>query len=139
MSFQQTTFILSTTDNKPLHLSYVMTYGAEERWVSMSEDLPPQGLENQGIGWLKVVNETFDTGKNCVITLAIDPVIVNKVPYASDKASLLFSVNGSNLHINIHKDGSMDTTGTYGNETVHFDSDLGKVGGKVSTIICKQR
>lgn len=136
MAFQQTTFILSTIESKGLHLSYVMTYGADENWSCMNEGLPPASLENQGIGWLKVANQTFDTSRNCIITLLIDSQMVNKVPYASDKASLLFSVNGSNLHINIHKDGKLDQTGTYGNKTVKFDCKFGKVGGDASEIFC---
>ena len=99
---------------------------------------PPQSLQNQGIGWLKITNDSFDLEKNCVVTLSIDPKIVNNVPVASDKASLLFSVNGSNLHIDIHSDGGMKSTGTFGNKSVKFDSTFGKVGGDITVIKCTE-
>lgn len=134
-SFQTTTFQFTTTDNTPLHITYVMTYGAHNEWVQMQEGQPVQGLQNQGMQYLNITSSTISQATNGLLTIQIDPKIVNDVPYASDKASLLISVNGSNLHIDIHSGGGMKSTGTYGNETVKFDTDFSDVGG-LSIIKC---
>jgi hypothetical protein len=128
-NFITTTFKFTTDEATALNITYVETYGADGQWRIMPEGLKPQGLENQGIGWLNTAQSIISTGTNGVVTLKIDPEIVNNVPYASDKASLLIGVNGSNLHIDIHGGGGMKTTGTYGNKSVEFDCDFNDVGG----------
>ncbi|MGR2663049.1 hypothetical protein ACUXVY_15815, partial [Chromobacterium haemolyticum] len=67
-------------------------------------------------------------------------VIVNNVPYASDGASLIFGIDGSNAHINIHKDGSMSVAGIYGAtpDIVKWEYEINKVGGE-STFYCKSK
>lgn len=135
-NFQNTTFQFTTTDEIPLHISYVMTYGVDDEWVQMPENEPVQGFENQGIQFLNIASSIISRTTNGLLTIQIDPEIVNKVPFASDKASLILSVNGSNLHINIHKDGTMDSTGTFGNESVKFTPKFSRVGG-LTVINCK--
>ena len=134
--FKSTTFQFTTTDETPLHISYVMTYGADDEWLPMPENEPVQGLQNQGIQYLNIASRTISRAQNGLLTVQIDPELVNKVPYASDKASLLLSVNGSNLHIDIHKGGGMESTGTYGNKSVMFETKFSDVGG-LTVIQCQ--
>ena len=118
-----------------MDLTLIETYGNGNSWQVLAEGVPPSSTNNPGIGNLTVTNKQLDISRNCVITLSIDAELVNKVPFASDKASLLFGVNGSNLHINIHKSGSMDVAGTFGNKTVKFDCKLGHTG-EINYIVC---
>ncbi len=133
-NFKSTKFIFTTKQSEPLHITNVMTYGVDG-WEPLSVGLPPQGMENQGIGWLDYYSKEISETSNGALSVMIDSEIVNNVPYASDKASLLISVDGSNLHIDIHKGGGMKATGTFGNKSVKFDCDFNDTG-EVSYIEC---
>ncbi|CAM1340251.1 hypothetical protein [Tenacibaculum amylolyticum] len=134
-NFLTTTFKFITKEkDSEFYISNVMTYGVDG-WVTMNQNEPVQGMENQGIQYLNISSDKINLESNGVLHIQIDPKIVNQVPYASDKASLLISVNGSNLHIDIHSGGGMKSTGTYGNKSVSFDCDFGDVG-EISTITC---
>ncbi|WP_338523660.1 hypothetical protein NUH87_28710 [Pseudomonas batumici] len=122
----------------PLRLIDVMVYTNANRWESMSSTHAP----NTGMSRLKIFNPDFDAGSEikCWVELDIDPILVNDNKYASDGASLLFNINGSNLHINIHKNGGMECTGVYGSDprTVNWAVKLGSVG-MISQITCGGR
>lgn len=139
MSFKKTHFVFKTDEAESLHISYVMTYGLNKEWVELHEGgcTHQSSYSNPGIKNLKIIDSVISMNKNGYLTVDIDPEVVNNVPYASDGASLLLSVNGSNLHINIHSGGGLKNTGTYGNESVKFDTDLKNVG-ETSIITCRK-
>ena len=134
-NFLTTTFkFITKKQDETFYIDYVMTYGVDG-WATLSPNKPVQGMENQGIQYLNVSSDEISLSSNGVLSLQIDSKIVNQVPYASDKASLLIGINGSNLHIDIHSGGGMKSVGTYGNKSVSFDCDFGDVGD-ISIITC---
>jgi len=134
----KTLFVFSRKGNVPLRLENVMVYTNAGRWESMSSTYAP----NTGISQLNVegVDSEGFFREQCQVSLNIDPVLVNDNKYASDGASLLFNINGSNLHINIHKNGGMDKTDIYGSDpnAVSWTVNLGGVGSR-SSITCEGR
>ncbi|MGC0155710.1 hypothetical protein ACPRNU_24890 [Chromobacterium vaccinii] len=138
MSFSTSNFIFQSANGQPIQFGYVGVYTLNEDW----EPLQVGGVSNNpGIVNLRIANPNFGALNNCVVTLDIDPEYVNRVPYASDGASLLFSINGSNIHINIHSDGSMDVTNVYGSnpKAIGWGYSLGTIknGGAASVFTCK--
>lgn len=123
MSFTTATFRIVSKNGESLSLDSVRTYGIGDSWGGA---WPSNSNNNPGIQNVNVSNANFNGEVNCIVTMDINPEYVNQVPYASDNASLLFSINGSNLHINIHKSGSMDTTGVYGShpDAINWDANL---------------
>ncbi|WP_156187926.1 hypothetical protein [Chromobacterium sp. LK11] len=137
-SFLRTTFRFVSADGRSLNLGSVLVYSVEKEWTFLPEGVGPS--QNPGIGNLAIPSRQFGSSSNCIVTLDIDPVIVNNVPYASDGASLIFGIDGSNAHINIHKDGSMGVAGIYGAtpDIVKWEYEINKVGGE-STFYCKSK
>lgn len=135
----RTYFYFVREGNVPLRLRDVLVYTNADRWEPMSSSYAP----NSGISHLVVVNPDFDSAPElkCVVEMDIDPVLVNENKYASDGASLLFNVNGSSLHINIHKNGSMDSTGIYGSDSHAVNWSIKQLGsvGTASIITCAGR
>lgn len=134
----KTKFCFVSEGDAPLRLLDVMVYTNANRWEAMSTTYAP----NTGISGLEVLCPDFDAASivKCEVVLDIDPALVNENKYASDGASLLFNVNGSNLHIDIHKEGGMECTGVYGADprAVSWAVKLGSVGMK-SRITCGGR
>jgi hypothetical protein len=113
MGFTTATFRIVSKNGENLSLDYVLTYGIGDSW---GDAWPDTCNNNPGIQNVNVRNASFNGEVNCIVTMDINPEYVNQVPYASDKASLLFSINGSNLHIDIHKSGGMKVTDVYGSD-----------------------
>ncbi|MDD1016550.1 hypothetical protein [Pseudomonas rubra] len=134
----RTSFNFLRQGDVPLRLENVLVYTNAGRWESMSSTYAP----NTGMSRLTILGPDFDATSRakCLVELDIDPVLVNDNKYASDGASLLFNINGSNYHINIHKNGGMECTGVYGSDpgAVNWKGNLGAVGA-TSYITCEGR
>lgn len=136
---KSTNFIFHSKDGQQLSLNNISVYAVDKTWQTLS-DGDPKASQNSGIGNPSIQNPVFGGSLNCLVTLQIDSVLVNNVPYASDGASLLFNVNGSNIHVCIHKDGGMKSVGVYGQDSkaVSWDADFDDVG-KTTNFVCKKR
>ncbi|CAL2077972.1 hypothetical protein [Tenacibaculum sp. 190524A02b] len=140
-NFLTTTFkFITEKENATFYIDHVKTYGVNG-WVTMPINQEVQGFQNQGIQYLNIINKkisansTGDSNTNGVLSLQIDPEIVNQVPYTPEGASLLICVNGSNIEIDIHKNGGIKSVGTSGDKSVTFEPDFGNVGN-TSFIFC---
>jgi hypothetical protein len=133
MSFLNTNFVFTNTGGEGnLSVNYAMVYASSDQWVVINPDgAPPSYDENVGIGWYTLGNSTFGPLDHCTAQMRIDAGVVNKVPFSSDKCSLLFNVNGSNIHLDIHSNGGIAKKGIYGPnpKAVDWNCKLDKVGG----------
>jgi len=120
MSFQSTFFkIVNNTQKKPF--VYIGTYGANCVGWGGEEC-------NTGIECVSSEPSSQLTGESILLTLKIDPVIVNNQQSSSDKASLIIHIDEIRYHIDIHKDGGMSSKGIYGEgfDISHSLKDVGQ-------------
>jgi hypothetical protein len=131
-SYLSTTFVFKNTGAVNLHLSDAMVYADSNAWVSLKPDGAPPSYDcNVGIGWYSVSKPLFGPSETCTAEMRINAGVVNEVPFSSDKCSLLFRVNGSDVHLDIHANGGIAHKGIYGQDpkAVEWDCKLHKVGG----------
>ena len=145
--FQSTTFTLtnSSTATRKLTLEGVFVYNFSNLWVPLPGGQPAS--QNAGIQHLSIINPIFGPGGSCSITVGIDTMAANDPTRSkwssSDKASMYFSLGGSNLHIDIQSDGGLSNTGIYGSDpsAVTWPSGiscrgcLGSVGGNITLAV----
>ena len=130
-SYLETTFIFTNKGAENLTLNWTMVYGDSKDWVFLEPDNAPPSHEcNPGIGWYTLDKSGFGPNETCTAKMRINAGVVNAVPFAPDKCSLLFSVNGSNVHLDIHSGGGIEKKGIHGPypKAVEWDCKLHKVG-----------
>lgn len=124
-----------------LTISNIQVYSANNTWEELTDKVLANGHGAQNAGIKSLTYKTLTIAGNApIIGMWIDAELVNQVPYASDNASLMFCIGGSNYHIDIQKDGNMRKTGIYGPtpNAVDWDGFLDKVGGSSSFLVSSQ-
>lgn len=135
--FQTTTFSFVNGSNAPLTFEAIMVYNSNNEWQQIVPGTPSEP-GNLGIMRPTISNPSMPNGGDtCTVTLDMNAEEINSSPYSSGGSSLLFSINGSNIHIDIHSNGQMESKGVFGVTpgAVNWSPNFGGVG-EMNNFMC---
>jgi hypothetical protein len=115
MATMGTIFSLENTTDADITLDYVMAYDGKN-WQVVAHKTDPGGFNkypNKGFHLISVSSFIIPKRGSVSVEVIFNTWLLYKIGRASDGAFLLFSINGSNLHVGLNGE-HLTNTGVYG-------------------------